>query len=274
MIASNKLHLQLRESSVEFVADRRELTSVVGHIYKPFIVGHRESSLPSLESLRDGKGWNFSINGHEMAYHRFDFALRAIEDLIANQLLRARKDCLLLHAAAVVSAGEHSILVIGPSGSGKTTTSLELIRRGMCYLTDEFTAIDRDTSCIFPFPRSATRKFAGPTPDGENLVIPQEEDYRSHYLPHHRAPLTPQKLGECSLIFAHHDKSTSPRVEPLSSAQVCARIMPSIFDFEGREHDQWPTIAQLATQATAIDFRFRDASTDLNLALRELGIAA
>ncbi|MAR11879.1 MAG: hypothetical protein CL681_18185 [Blastopirellula sp.] len=274
MNAPHRLQLQLRESRVEFTAERLELLTVVGHIYKPFVVGDFEHALPDLNTVRDGVGWHFSINGREMNCSRFDFALREIEDIIARCLLRARKDCLPLHAGAVLSATNQIVLVIGPSGSGKTTTSLELVRRGMSYLTDEFAAIDKATTCIFPFPRSATRKFAGPIPEGENLVIPQEQDYRSHYLPRNRTSLSPQDLSHCSLIFSRHDQTADPCVTPLSSAQVCARMMPSVFGFEGREQDHWPTISQLAPHATAIDFRFRDASTDLNLALRELGLAA
>ena len=51
MNAPHRLQLQLRESRVEFTADRLELLTVVGHIYKPFVVGDFEHALPDLNTV-------------------------------------------------------------------------------------------------------------------------------------------------------------------------------------------------------------------------------
>jgi hypothetical protein len=58
---------------------------------------------------------------------------------------------LVLHAGAVCRDGR-AVAVMGPSGWGKTTLTLELVRRGWSFLTDDFAPLDR-SGWIAPFPR-------------------------------------------------------------------------------------------------------------------------
>lgn len=63
------------------------------------------------------------------------------------------RDFYIIHAG-VVSKGEDGIVFAGQSCFGKTTLTLELVRRGYGFFSDEFCPIERGTMHILPFPRT------------------------------------------------------------------------------------------------------------------------
>lgn len=60
---------------------------------------------------------------------------------------------LLIHAG-VLSHGGQGILIVAPSMHGKTTLTLELLRRGFDFLSDEVAAVGLKDALVHPFPRS------------------------------------------------------------------------------------------------------------------------
>lgn len=60
---------------------------------------------------------------------------------------------LLLHAGVLAQNGQ-GILIVAPSMHGKTTLTLELLRRGFGFLSDEIAALSLADEQIHPFPRS------------------------------------------------------------------------------------------------------------------------
>jgi hypothetical protein len=241
----------------------------LAHIYRPFVVDDHIDSLPSPQTTQNVEAWRASVDGKEFVFAELHSAIRTLEDVVAQRLLREVANCLLLHAAAV-SDDRLCILVVGASGCGKTTIALELVRRGMRYMTDEFTAIEACGTVLRPFPRSATQKFDSQTPLGMTLKIPGEQDYRAHILPDHRSELTAYPMPSCRIIFPKYQKDIAPAARPLCRAEICARLMPSIFDFEGHEEDVWPILANLVTRSSACEFSYREAKTDLDLAMNLL----
>ena len=269
MNLNTALRLQLGDSAVEVSADRAELKSAIIHTYRSFVVGDEDARMLSLDGASDGDGWRASVDGREFVFDEFDFALGMLVDVIDRRLLGAVAGCLLLHAA-VVSDDEKSILVVGPSGAGKTTVALELTRRGMRYIADEFTAIEPGGTVIRPFPRSAIRKFDGPTPQGTNLQIPQEDGFRAHMLPDNRSDLAAHSVQSWRIIFPRHQNDAVPAAQLLTAAQCCARLMPSIFGFEGREKELLPTLADVVVGSRVCELNYREVATDLDLALNIL----
>jgi hypothetical protein len=57
----------------------------------------------------------------------------------------------VLHSGAV-SRGGQAALLVGSSGHGKTTLTLELVRRGWRFLSDDFAPVDA-AGVVRPFPR-------------------------------------------------------------------------------------------------------------------------
>jgi hypothetical protein len=60
-------------------------------------------------------------------------------------------DALVLHAGAVTKYGA-AVVLLGHSGRGKTTLTIELVRRGFGFLSDDFAVIGSD-GLVRPFPR-------------------------------------------------------------------------------------------------------------------------
>ncbi|MBI1883723.1 MAG: hypothetical protein HYS08_05915 [Chlamydiae bacterium] len=63
------------------------------------------------------------------------------------------KSHFLVHAA-VVSLRNEAVLIVGHSGFGKTTLAVELLKRGMSFLSDELAPLHRTHHHVEPFPRS------------------------------------------------------------------------------------------------------------------------
>ena len=62
---------------------------------------------------------------------------------VASALLLGRLDRVLAHAGAVVDARGRAWLLVGDSRSGKTTTTLNLVRAGWPYLSDDHVVLAR-----------------------------------------------------------------------------------------------------------------------------------
>ncbi len=72
---------------------------------------------------------------------------------ILMTILRRVRSHLVTHAGAVERNGQ-ALLIVAESGCGKTTLTLELVRRGFRFLSDEFGAIHRQDRRVYPCPRS------------------------------------------------------------------------------------------------------------------------
>jgi len=87
------------------------------------------------------------LYGNELFYYNHVYMM------IFNELKDLFKDFFLIHAGVVSKDGK-GIVIVGPSSFGKTTLTMELVRKGFKFLSDEFCPIDRRTMHIHSFPRS------------------------------------------------------------------------------------------------------------------------
>ncbi len=266
-VTAQKVRLSLGEISTEVEIEHPRLASAIAHIFRTFI--DESAFSPELSLAYDSDTWRANIDGETHEWFGFDVAVCYLEDLIAEKILDGFSDCLLLHSAAVMDE-RVAILLVGQSGSGKTTLALELVRRGMTYATDEFTVISSCGKTIQPFPRAATRKFDGPTPEGLDFLSSDEGDFRSHFLPEHRASLETASLPSPMIVFPKFIAGVHADAQSIDSAETCARLLPSVFKFENREKQQWPLLANLVTRARAIDLKFGDAKEAVDSILSQI----
>ncbi len=261
------LRLRVGTSSVDIATDHLQLWLTLGHIYRAFAV----EPLPDLAaaSVPSSVG-DLCAYVDSQCYHFTEFylAVEELKDAIADRLLPKIGNPLLLHAA-VAHDDRHTIFLIGPSGSGKTTLGLELVRRGMRYITDEFAIIHGQR--LQPFPRSATQKFKGPLPAGANLVIQSGSAHRAYCLPNHRGGLDSVAIAENKLIvFPTHSQQENVSVRGLGTAEASAMLMCSTFDIKGRVREVWPDLVDILAGSKVCSFCYRDAETDLDIALKFL----
>jgi hypothetical protein len=74
-------------------------------------------------------------------------------DGVLNAIVGGVRSHFLIHAG-VVSYDGQGLVLAADSGHGKTTLVLELVRRGLKFLSDEMAALGRADGRVYPFPRS------------------------------------------------------------------------------------------------------------------------
>ena len=262
------LKLSFCGARVELKTDCAPLLAALAHLYRPFLEG--EISAQATEISAEPQACRAWLEGEIHYFGSVGDAVYELDQLIEPRLLAHTSPQLRVHAAAVESA-THTILLVGPSGSGKTTLAMELVRRGMRYLSDEFAIVDPRTGTLQPFPRAATRKAEGPYPAGTRIGFLDGWGFRDYVLPDLRADLTTRSLRSRWILFPTHRTECVPTAEILEPGECCARFLPSIFDFEGAEQKRWPALASLVAGSRACTLDFQDASADLDLALELLG---
>ncbi len=93
----------------------------------------------------------------------------------------------VLHAAALEDRHGGVFLITAPAGFGKTSLTLELVRRGHRFLSDDFAPLDPESGEISPYPRTV-----GIVPDGP---APIPEVFRRAAAD----PATPRILGKAAV---------------------------------------------------------------------------
>jgi hypothetical protein len=76
-----------------------------------------------------------------------------VYESILKIILARIQSHILIHAGALACQGQGLILA-ADSGHGKTTLTLELVRRGAKFLSDEMAALGRHDRRLYPFPRA------------------------------------------------------------------------------------------------------------------------
>lgn len=89
---------------------------------------------------------------------------------------------IVCHSAALECRGK-ALLIVGESGAGKSTLTLELVKQGFGYLSDEYAIINSTTRCVYPYPTGVTIKnpsLAGFDSAGVSFrVLAYPPDYRT-----------------------------------------------------------------------------------------------
>ena len=78
---------------------------------------------------------------------------QSADTVIFNDIVSKIKSHLLIHGLSVSFKGT-GLILSGLTGVGKTTLGLELIRRGIRFLSDELAALSRSSHLLHPFPRA------------------------------------------------------------------------------------------------------------------------
>lgn len=131
-----------------------EVLGPVACAYRRFLVqgpapdGIHEIRLESAEadSFMDGSNPVPIIAGANLTLQIYERFLNALFDRVSA--------CAVLHAGALVDARGEALLIAGASGFGKTSLTLELVCRGLGFLSDDYAPIDLSTGMVQPYPRT------------------------------------------------------------------------------------------------------------------------
>lgn len=148
---------ELFGQEVALVTDTPSVAAALASLYQRQLVGDRpvKSGRPAIQ-IRVLGGQNGSVPVIEALNRRFPVAARSQLEHMAHLVMvsaaaAAAVGQTVLHAGAVARDGR-AVAIVGPSGWGKSTLTIELVRRGWSFLTDDFAPIGR-SGWVEPFPR-------------------------------------------------------------------------------------------------------------------------
>ncbi|HXV74958.1 MAG TPA: hypothetical protein VD788_01465 [Candidatus Polarisedimenticolaceae bacterium] len=139
-----------------------EVLRPIVRAYGRFRVSEANGSPPShrirlegleADSFLDGGETVPRIRGASLTLQLYERFLNAIFDRVSSHAV--------LHAGALVDGRGRALLISGPSGFGKTSLTLELLGRGLRFLSDDYAPLELASGRIQPYPRTI-----GLLPDG------------------------------------------------------------------------------------------------------------
>lgn len=131
----------------------------VAYFYRRFVVTELPVPPPA-EIIRiavgvgsNGSGPFLSWQGQEWPVPHPALLPYYVQSCIFNTLTTRVQSHLLIHAGVVARHGQ-GLMLVADSGHGKTTLTLQLVRRGFQFLSDETAALSLADRTIHPFPRA------------------------------------------------------------------------------------------------------------------------
>jgi hypothetical protein len=165
--ASRDLHVgryRFFGSNVEFISDSLDVVRTLDIVYErqrwPLgddTADSREEKMAAsgADPVRvfafGGEDAHVTVNGRTIRVPAGDQLAHYAHLIMINVAAAFASGLSVLHSGAVARDGQ-AVLLVGSSGHGKTTLTLELMRRGWRFLSDDFAPIE-PTGTVRPFPR-------------------------------------------------------------------------------------------------------------------------
>jgi hypothetical protein len=202
---SHELKLRFFDQELHFRADSERHIATFGQIYHRFQVDRFELKGPPLELIllaRPDNPWGKAalILPQEVRLFNDPAWLEwYVYHTVLNEVLKRVRSHFLLHAGVVAYKGQ-GVIIAANSTYGKTTLTLELVRRGFDFLTDESAALGRADKQVHPFPRTVNIRPGTLELIGLERVVPPGAPTWLDKLILDIETLRPNSLGEASPI--------------------------------------------------------------------------
>jgi hypothetical protein len=210
--------------------------------FLPFATATEESEEHRYVVNSDGAVYRLSFDGEEVCiddswerlyayleWHAVQAALSTVNGFVA------------LHAAAVCRDGR-ALLLSGPSGAGKSTLTLELLRHGCEFMSDE--AVLLSAEGVRGFPRAIVLKA---DPNGDSTIGPSVAERL--YCPPWEASLevVTSTVTPCAVVLLL-ETGLPTRLERLAGASAFPYLLEQAF--ASRENPAVPEAVALLLQRT------------------------
>ena len=139
----------------DLISEFSLVNSHVGQVFAEFPSLARGSGVRDQYSVSEGRnGFELALNGRLLAAFRdIGDSIDFLEWYVSQVSLRRVSDTFALHAAGVAHDGR-ALIIAGTSGAGKSTLTVELLRSGFGYLSDEAIFVSISTGRVCGFPRA------------------------------------------------------------------------------------------------------------------------
>lgn len=107
----------------------------------------------STNRLNSGNMLNLSIHKNREEIFNENIDIQMIYQIVLRKILEEQSDYFFIHGGVVVK-DNRALIISGKPSSGKTTLTLELLKEGFSFFSDEFCPVHKESHLIYPFPRS------------------------------------------------------------------------------------------------------------------------
>lgn len=155
----------VHELYIEFdgcqLVTRTDLPAVQEFLAETFaqmLVGGLSNGIGALGVFSEGDGYR--IEGSDprvISDPEVDYLLNCVKHEVLFEFMRARRDLLWLHAAAIERGG-CAMLLCGPSGQGKSTLASLLCERGWRMMSDDVAPVRADRTEVLSYCQSVVRR--------------------------------------------------------------------------------------------------------------------
>jgi hypothetical protein len=161
-----------------------------------------------------------------IAGQEVDYLLNRVKEEVRFEFMRARRDLLWLHAAAVERDGS-AMLLCGRSGQGKSTLSSLLCDRGWRLMSDDIAPVRMDANEVLPFCQSPVRRI----PRDRKL-----EPHKRKGLVRQKVALLPDQLRRDpaairSMVFLTFSAGAPSVVGRLTQGETALEVLRNLTNF-------------------------------------------
>jgi hypothetical protein len=155
------------------VAVRSEVEGVLRYVREVFdhmIVEVGTNCVAEIDVVAENQG--FTLRSNETDQYPgtpAEHFLPVVKESIRVHFMKARRDLLWMHAAAVAK-DDSCILIAAPSGQGKSTISTLLTDRGWGLLSDDIAPLSISNNYVIPFPMRPVRRVPLQTVVGDDEI--------------------------------------------------------------------------------------------------------
>jgi hypothetical protein len=195
-------------------------------LYRDFLTADLDGSEPEAIIQRDRENqFSWRLGEKAGTASTLPNALWNLEAALCETIIRSQRRSIAIHAAIIQVEGSAAILA-GMSQAGKTTLSVGLARRGFTVAGDDVALVDPETLKVFPIPRcfhvddrgAALLEAVGPPLPAAwrqfRFIVPN--DFCA----------TAESPGRARwLIFVRGPRTEHPTIEPVSQAEMTARVL-------------------------------------------------
>jgi hypothetical protein len=155
-LAPHRAAYRLLESEFELRSDSRDLVERFDHLYCRFRIASSPDGTPAYLLLVSPQPFGrpaFLANEDPLCFDDLDLLFEYAHTWVLKRVAAEVRHHLLIHAAAL-SFDQAGVILAGGTGCGKTTLTLELVRQGFQFLSDDVAVIGLADGNLVPFPRS------------------------------------------------------------------------------------------------------------------------
>jgi len=193
----------------------------LGDTFRNMIVPNLTSSAGTLSVLAQEGSYRIeSADDRVVEGDQAEHLLNLVKEEVRFQFMRARRDLLWLHAAAVERGGS-ALLLCGPSGQGKSTLGSALCERGWRLMSDDVAPVRMDADEVLAYCQSPVRRVRR-----DRKLEPQKRKGLARQkvsLPSGKLHLAPTPIG--AMVFLTFSPGNPPLASRLSQGEMAMAIL-------------------------------------------------